>query len=166
MPNPLDPTCFHVGHGLTPPVSEGDVTALLDTADTIPAVAGNAPPIVDINAALTLFRVTGETITTPEQDKADIETVKAANPSVQLYLCFVDERLYLFRPMNETEYEAILHTGNDAVKAAVKACMLLPSEDEFNTDLKHHAALKHVFGVNLIRIAGSGDPQYTLRMVA
>ncbi len=123
-------------------------------------------PVVDIAAAVAFFRVTGETVTTAAQDKADIEVVKAANPGVQLYLAFVDDRLYMFRPMSEDEYEGILNNGGLAMKAVVKACMLLPSELEFNVDLKHHAALKHVFGTNLIRIAGSGDPQYPLRMVA
>jgi hypothetical protein len=160
-PTPLIPqvvlTSADVIGDLAQPAIEGDST----TTEPV-----HAPSGVDINAALALFRVTGETITTPEQDKADIETVKAANPGVQLYLCFVDDRLYLFRPMNEEEYETILHHGGVTMKAVVKACMLLPSEGEFEVDLKHHAALRHVFGVNLVRIAGSGDPQYTLKMVA
>lgn len=170
MPNPLESTNHapltvmptHVGD-LAPAVI-GDMTP--PTIEVDPAATTPAGPVVDVDSALAMFRLTGETITTAAQDVEDIDMVKKANPGIHLYLCFVDGRLYLFRPMNEEEYESIVQGGSEAMKVVVAACMLLPSPLEFATDLKHHVALKRVFGMNLIRITGDGDPQYALKEVA
>jgi hypothetical protein len=117
--------------------------------------------IVDVAAAFAMFQESGELATTKEQDQQEIDVVKAANPGVPLYGVLVDGRLYVFRPIREEEYERGGFGDVKVMKEILTACMLLPSQQEFESDLGHHCALRHVFMQSLLRIAGN-DPRFNL----
>jgi hypothetical protein len=118
-------------------------------------------PAVDVDEAVAVFLEHGELPSTPEQDKNDIAVVKAANPGVALYGVLVDGRLYVFRPIKEEEYESGGLGDPAYMRKVLASCMLLPSVEEFETDLKHRCALRHVFMQHLLRIAGN-DPRFGL----